>query len=330
MARHPGVRWATLLLLALLLASCAPAAPTVAPAASLITGETLALVEPATVSGPIEITGSSTVYPLTARMAEEFAAEGSPAQIDIKITGTGGGLRSFCNGDPVELINASRPISADEVTACRAIGREPVGFQVGIDALAVVVNPANSFVQALSYEQLAAIFSGRARTWAELDPSFPAEPIAIYSPGVDSGTFDYLVEAILDGDDSLIPAIPDAVLSEDDTELVRGIEENPNAIGYFGFAYYLAEGDRLRAVPIDGGSGPVAPGAASVADSSYPLARPLFVYTSPEVLRDHPAAAAFLSYYLQTVEELIGEVGYFPPPATTLTDAQQALVAALR
>lgn len=330
MARHSGVRWATLLLLALLLVGCTPAAPTVAPATSLITDEALALVEPATVSGPIEITGSSTVYPLTARMAEEFAAEGSPAQIDIKITGTGGGLRSFCNGDPVELINASRPINADEVAACRANGREPVGFQVGIDALAVVVNPANSFVQALSYGQLAAIFSGRARTWAELDPSFPAEPIAIYSPGVDSGTFDYLVEAILDGDESLIPAIPGVVLSEDDTELVRGIEENPNAIGYFGFAYYLAEGDRLRAVSIDGGSGPVAPGAASVADSSYPLARPLFVYTSPEVLGDHPAAAAFLSYYLQTVEELIGEVGYFPPSATTLTEAQQALVAALR
>lgn len=330
MKEHATWRWATLLLLALLPASCAPAAPTATPATSLITGETLALVEPATVSGPIEITGSSTVYPLTARMAEEFAAEGSPAQIDIKITGTGGGLRSFCNGDPVELINASRPISADEVAACRTNGREPVGFQVGIDALAVVVNPANSFVQALSYEQLAAIFSGRARTWAELDPSFPAEPIAIYSPGVDSGTFDYFVEAILDGDESLIPAIPGVVLSEDDTELVRGIEENPNAIGYFGFAYFQDEGDRLRALPIDGGSGPVAPGAASVADNSYPLARPLFVYTSPEVLSDHPAAAAFLSYYLQTVEELIGEVGYFSPPATTLTEAQQALVAALR
>lgn len=330
MEKHATWRWAALLIVTLLLAGCAQPAPTVNPADSLISGEGLALVEPAMVSGPIEITGSSTVYPLTARMAEEFAAEGSPAQIDIKITGTGGGLRSFCNGDPFELINASRAISDAEVAACRESGRESIGFQVGIDALAVVVNPENRFVQALSYTQLAEIFAGRARTWADLDASFPAEPIAIYSPGVDSGTFDYFVEVILDGDESVIPAIPDVVLSEDDVELVRGIEENPNAIGYFGFAYFQGEGERLRAVPIDGGSGAVAPGAASVADGSYPLARPLFVYTSREVLRDHPAAAAFLSYYLQNVAELIEEVGYFATPEETLTSAQRDLVAALR
>ncbi|RRR72965.1 MAG: PstS family phosphate ABC transporter substrate-binding protein [Candidatus Viridilinea halotolerans] len=332
MLKQATWRWAGLVLLLILLVGCGgPSAPeAVAPTPSLLGSDGLALVDPATVSGGIEITGSSTVYPLTARMAEDFAADGSSAQIDIKITGTGGGLRSFCNGDPFELINASRMINEEEISACRAQGREPVGFQVGIDALAVVVNPANRFVDALNYAQLAAIFSGQAQTWADLDPTFPAEPIAIYSPGVDSGTFDYFVEAILDGESSQLLDLPGALLSEDDLELVQGIEENANAIGYFGFAYYFAESERLRAVPIDGGSGSVVPGADSVADGSYPLARPLFLYTSPNVLRDHPAAAAFLSYYLQHVDEVIAEVGYFPVSSAVTASSQQALVQALR
>ena len=312
-----------------LLVACGAQAPATT-VESLTAGEALAPIQPATVRGAVEITGSSTVYPLTARIAEEFAAEGSPAEIDIKVTGTGGGLRSFCNGDPVDLVNASRPINEEEIAACRAVGREPIGFPVGIDALAVVVNPQNIFVQLLSLDQLAQIFSGQARSWNQVDPAFPDAPIVIYSPGVDSGTFDYFVEEILDGDEALITAIPGVVLSEDDTELVRGIEENPNAIGYFGYAYYQGEGDRLRAVPIDGGGGPVAPGANTVADASYPLARPLFVYTSTKDLEQHPAAAAFLSYYLQTVNDVIDEVGYFQPDDTTTAAAQRELVAVLR
>lgn len=282
----------------ILLAACGGQAVT---PVVLVSGEALAPVEPATVKGAIEITGSSTVYPLTARIAEEFAGEGSPMQIDIKITGTGGGIRSFCNGDPIDIVNASRPINENEIAACRAVGREPLGFPVGMDALAVVVNPQNTFVESLTFAQLGAIFSGRASTWNEVDPAFPNEPIAIFSPGVDSGTFDYFVEAVLDGDGDLLSELAGVVLSEDDTELLRGIEGNPNAIGYFGFAYYQAEGDRLRAVPIDSGSGSVAPGAITVADGTYPLARPLFIYTSQKDLDAVPGSAAFLSYYLQTV-----------------------------
>lgn len=311
-----------------LLAACgAQATP---PAVSLVSGEALAPVDPATVSGPIEITGSSTVYPLTARIAEEFHAEGSRAQIDIKVTGTGGGLRSFCNGDPVEIVNASRPINDKEIAACRAVGRDPIGFPVGVDALAVVVNPQNTFVEALTFDQLAQVFSGQARTWDQVDPAFPAEPIAIFSPGVDSGTFDFFVEEVLGGDESQILALPDAVLSEDDIELVLGIEANPYAIGYFGYAYYQAEGDRLRAVPLDRGAGAIAPGSDTVADKSYPLARPLFVYTSQRDLVANPAAAAFLSYYLQTANDVIADVGYFAPQQETVVAAQQDLVSALR
>lgn len=315
--------------LLLLLAACGQATSGTS-VTSLLAGEALAPVDPATVSGSIEITGSSTVYPLTARIVESFGLEGSPAEIDIKVTGTGGGLRSFCNGDEVDIVNASRPISAEEIAACQAVGRDTVGFQVGVDALAVVVNPQNRFVESLSFAQLASIFRGEATRWSQVDPSFPDAPIAVFSPGVDSGTFDYFVEEVLDGDGAPLAALPNAVLSEDDTELVRGIEEQPNAIGYFGYAYYQAEGDRLRAVAIDGGNGPVAPGEDSVTDGSYPLARPLFVYTSTQTLQEHPATAAFLSYYLQSVADVIGDVGYFPLPPDALGAAQRELVAALR
>jgi phosphate transport system substrate-binding protein len=312
------------------LTACGTPATEVDVKSGLVVGDTLAPVVPATVTGPIEITGSSTVYPLTARVAEEFYAEGSRAEIDIKITGTGGGLRSFCNGDLYEIVNASRPINEREIEACRAVGREPIGFLVGIDALAVVVNPENGFAQALTYAQLQQIFTGEVTSWNELDASFPAAPIAVFSPGVDSGTFDYFVEEVLDGDGAALEALPGALLSEDDTELVIGIESNPNAIGYFGFAYYQAEGDRLRAVAIDAGNGAILPGPDTVADATYPLARPLFIYTSARDLEEHPAAAAFLSYYLQIANDVILEVGYFPPSEALATEAQRTLVAALQ
>jgi phosphate binding protein len=319
-----------LVVLGLALAACGGQTAVTTPPSGLVANGLLLPIDPATVNGPIEITGSSTVYPLTARIAEEFAAEGSRAEIDIKITGSGGGIRSFCNGDPVDIVNASRPITVEEIAACRSVGREPIGFQVGVDALAVVVNPANTFVQALSYAQLEQIFTGAVSTWNQVDPSYPAEPIAVFSPGVDSGTFDYFVEVVLNDNAAALENLPGAVLSEADTELVTGIEANPNAIGYFGYAYFQAEGDLLRAVPIDGGVGAVAPGADTVADGSYPLARPLFVYTSARDLEQHPAAAAFLSYYLQVVNEVIAEIGYFPMPAPSLAAAQRSLVAALQ
>ncbi|MFQ3661017.1 MAG: phosphate ABC transporter substrate-binding protein PstS family protein [Chloroflexaceae bacterium] len=299
------------------------------PALTLLSGETLAPVDPALVSGPLEITGSSTVYPLTARIAEEFHAEGSRSQIDVKVTGTGGGFRSFCNGDSVDIVNASRPISDQELAACRAIAREPVGFQVGVDALVVVVSRQNTFVEALSFADLVQIFSGRYRTWNEVNPAFPAEPIRIYSPGVDSGTFDFFVEKVL-GDRLLLPAVPGVVLSEDDVELVRGIEKDPYAIGYFGYAYYAGDVERLRALEIDAGNGPVAPGLESVSNGTYPLTRPLFIYTDTQTLQTNVAAAAFISYYLQHVDEVIRDVGYFAVSDTIADEAKRTLVATLQ
>lgn len=321
---------ALLAVLALALAACGPQPAAPPTTTSLIAGDGLAPVTPALISGPIAITGSSTVYPLTARIVEDFAAEGSPAQIEIKITGTGGGFRSFCNGDPVDLVNASRLITAEESAACQAAGREPLGFQVGVDALAVVVSNQNAFLETITFAQLAQIFSGQVRRWNELDPTFPDAPIAIFSPGVDSGTFDYFVEEVLGGDEALIPAIPNVVLSESDTELLQGIENDPNAIGYFGYAYYQNDQERLRALAVDGGSGAIIPNAETVSQNSYPLARPLLIYVDARQLDQSPAAAAFVSYYLQTVGEVVADVGYFPIPEATISQAQRDLVAALR
>ncbi|MGQ9928304.1 MAG: PstS family phosphate ABC transporter substrate-binding protein [Chloroflexaceae bacterium] len=299
------------------------------PELALLSGDALATVNPALVTGSLEISGSSTVYPLTARIVEEFYAGGSRAQIDVRITGTVGGFRSFCSGDPIEIVNASRPITDEEIAACRAIGREPIGFQVGVDALAVVVSRQNTFVEALSLADLVQIFSGRYRTWNEVNPSFPAERIAIYSPGVDSGTFDFFVEKVL-GDKLLLPAIPGVVLSEDDVELMLGIENNPYAIGYFGYAYYIGDQESLRALAIDAGSGQVAPDLETASNGTYPLTRPLFIYTDTKTLQTNLAAAAFISYYLQNVGDVIREVGYFAVSDEFLDDARQRLVVALR
>jgi len=319
---------AAVLLLGALLSGCGAVAT--AEPRGLVAGDDLAPIDAATVDGMITVTGSSTVYPLTAEVANDFAEEGARVQIDVRRTGTGGGFRSFCNGDDVQIVNASRPITAEEQAACTAAGRVPVGFAVGMDALAVVVNSQNTWVEALTFAQLRAIFSGQARSWADVDPSYPAAPIAVYSPGVDSGTFDYFVERVFDGDDEPLQQVPGAVLSEDDVELRTGIEANPNAIGYFGYAYYQGAQGRLRAIAIDGGQGAVAPSADTVQNGSYPFARPLYIYTSEQLLHERPEVAAFVSYYLQHVDSVIEAVGYFPSAEETRLEARRALVDAVQ
>jgi phosphate transport system substrate-binding protein len=315
-----------------LLAACSGETTSVTPQAAPVSAEEgngLPVVDPAVVQGDVNITGSSTVYPLTARMAEAFALEGSRSEISVQSTGTGGGFRRFCAGENmIDIVNASRAATSEEEQLCQQDNRPLVGFRVGTDALAVVVNPQNTFVTALSKEQLAQIFSGAARTWAEVDASYPAEAIRLYSPGRDSGTFDYFVEQIFDGDENRIAA--NALLSEDDTLLAEGVAGSSYAIAYFGYAYYQENQGTLRSVPIDGGSGPVAPSEASVSDNSYPLARPLYIYSSPAILRDQPEVAAFINYYLSNVNDDIVDVGYFPASEEALNEARQNLQVAMQ
>ena len=267
----------------------------------------LPMVDPMAVTGDIVIAGSSTVYPLSERMAERFADEGYAGSISISSIGSGAGFERFCVAGETDVSNASRPIKDAEVENCRSIQREPVELRVGTDALAVVVSQENDFVANLSLEELAAVFAA-AETWADVNPDWPAEPIQRFSPGTDSGTFDYFVEEVFDKDEAPLLAASNLQLSEDDNVLVQGVLGSPYAIGYFGYAYYQENADALTVLSING----VEASAANVDNASYPLARPLFMYTTPDVLAAKPQVAAFLNFVLAYVNEEVVDVGYFP------------------
>jgi phosphate transport system substrate-binding protein len=268
-------------------------------------------------SGTINIDGSSTVYPISEAMAEEFSSPAPDVQVNVAFSGTGGGFELFCEGD-IQVSDASRPIKQDEIDNCAGNGIEDiVELQVGIDALTVMVNPANDFVTCLTVEQLHNIFKdGGASNWSEVDPSFPDESITFYYPGTDSGTFDYFVEAIIEGVDDTAAHRGDGTASEDDNLLATGIEGDENAIGYFGFAYFQEAGSALKAVEIDGGDGCVAPSFDAALDGSYaPLSRPLFIYTREEFLADAESPVlGFVNFYLETTPEIVPEVGYITLP----------------
>lgn len=287
-------------------------------------------VNPLELSGNIATAGSSTVYPLSEVMAERFTDEGFGGNITIDSVGTGGGFERFCVAGESDIANASRPINASETANCANIGRTPIEFRVGTDALAVVINPANEFLTDVTIEQLAAIFSADATNWSDVDPSWPAEPILRFSPGTDSGTFDYFVEAVMDtvyGDEGQAKLLDAAnlQLSEDDNVLVQGVEGDVNAIGYFGFAYYEENADLLSILNING----VEAGAASVDDGSYPLARPLFIYSDATILQEKPQVAGFVNFYLSFVNEEVVGAGYFPASEEALNASRQAFLDAV-
>jgi phosphate transport system substrate-binding protein len=297
-----------------------PAQPTAAPAEPVMTGKVqLPEVDALALSGSIVSAGSSTVFPLSERMAERFKDEGFSGEITIDSIGSGAGLERFCVAGETDIANSSRAIKEDEAAACTAIGRTPIEFRVGTDALAVVVSSENDFLTDASMEQLALIFS-TAETWSDVDPSFPAEPILRFSPGTDSGTFDYFVEAVMDKDEAPLLAAQNLQLSEDDNVLVQGVEGSPYAVGYFGFAYFQENADKLKAVSIDG----VAPTAETAENGTYPLARPLFIYSDPTILAQKPQVAGFINFFLTFVNEEILDVGYFPASAEALDAARQA------
>jgi len=324
-----------LLVLTMLVAACGGAStPTAAPIepteisaqptagaaepATTVEGQ-LPEVNPLTLSGNIVSAGSSTVFPLSERMAERFKDEGFGGEITIDSIGSGAGLERFCVAGETDVANASRAIKEDEVAACMAIGRTPVEFRVGTDALAVVVSSENDFLTDVTTEQLALLFS-TAETWADVDPAWPAEPILRFSPGTDSGTFDYFVEHVFDSDEAPLLAAKNLQLSEDDNVLVQGVEGSPYAVGYFGFAYFQENADKLKAVSIDS----VAPTAETAENGEYPLARPLFIYSDPGILAQKPQVAGFINFYLTFVNEEILDVGYFPASAEALDAARQA------
>lgn len=241
-------------------------------------------------------------------------------EITVQSTGTGGGFALFCSDTPEErtdINDASRPITAEEQTQCENNGITPVELRVGTDALAVVVNPENDFVDSLTFEELAQIFAGAA-TWADIRSEWPNQPIFRAIPGEDSGTLDYFAEEIFESDKD-IPLNAAEVTSEDDEQLARNVRENEYGIGFFGYAYYAEHTDTLRAIPIEG----VTPEGATVEDGTYPLARPLFIYTSEEILAEKEQVEAFVSYYLTHVNDVIEEVGYFPASEAALLGGRE-------
>jgi len=294
-----------------------------APAADAPSTSMGDMIDPSTVAGDIATAGSSTVFPLSEAVAEIFVEDGYSGNLTIDSIGSGGGYERFCVEGESDITNASRPIKDSEVESCAAIGRTPIEFRVGTDALAVVVNPENTFVTDITMEQLAAIFT--AEKWSDVDPSWPDADIERFIPGTDSGTFDYFVEEVFDEDEAPILSAENTQLSEDDNVLVQGITGSRFAVGFFGYAYYQENSDALSILNIGG----VEPSATSVEEGSYALARPLFIYSDAGVIAEKPQVGQFIQYYLENVNDIIDEVGYFPAADATIDAAMDSLMSAM-
>ncbi len=291
----------------------------------------LPAVNPGQVTGNINSGGSSTVGPLSIELASRFKQDGYAGEIKIDVIGSGAGIERFCRGE-YDIANSSRAIKAAEIENCRAIGLEPLSLRVGTDALTIVVSRDNTFVDNLTREQLANIFSGKAKTWADVNPAWPAENIQLFSPGTDSGTFDYFSEIVFadekdaEARSAIIPAVQGVQLSENDNVLVQGVEGSSNAIGYFGFAYFEENRDKLKAVTYEG----IAPNPSTVASGDYGFSRPLFIITAPSILKEKPQVVSFVNYYMTNVDKVIKGVGYFSEPPEALNAAKQAFVDATK
>ncbi len=330
------------------LTACAPSvtpttAPVIEPTATTAAAEPvateapvevdpLAAYMPDAVTGAIVSAGSSTVFPLSERMKQRFEEEGFTGEITIDSIGSGAGFERFCVNGETDIANASRAIKDSEVESCKAIGREPLEFRVGTDALAVVVSKENTFVTDVTADELAMIFSTAVK-WSDVRADWPNEDILRFIPGTDSGTFDYFVEAIvapaypdadgkpnIENGEAAILAASNLQMSEDDNVLVQGVEGSQYAIGFFGFAYYQENADKLTVLSVDG----VAPTAESAEDNSYPISRPLFIYTTAQIMQEKPQVAAFVYFYLSNVNNEILDVGYFPASDEVLQNAMDA------
>ena len=309
-------------MLALAAAGCGGDEPASAPISTspASTGSfptsTTAQAKVADLSGDINVDGSSTVFPITEAMAEEFGySTGGNVRITVGVSGTGGGFKKFCTGE-THISDASRPIKQSEVDLCAENGVQFIELPVAIDGLSVIVNPANDFVECMTVEELHTVWAPEAEgvvtKWSQVRAGWPDEEIRLYAPGVDSGTFDYFTETV-NGESQASRG--DFLPSEDDNVLVTGISGDKGALGYFGYAYYVENADRLKLLDIDGGEGCITPTDETINNGRYsPLSRPLFIYVTAEAL-NQPHVKAFVEYYLdEASRQLISETGYIPFP----------------
>jgi phosphate transport system substrate-binding protein len=263
---------------------------------------------PAALAESIAIDGSSTVFPITEAVAEEFLGANPGAEVTVGVSGTGGGFSKFCAGETV-ISGASRPIKPEEMAACMEAGIEYIEIPVAYDAITVVINPENTWATEMTTEELATIWAPEAQgtvdSWNDVNSSWPDQPLVLYGPGSDSGTFDYFTDEIV-GEEGASRG--DYVASEDDNILVIGVQGDVNALGYFGYAYYAENEDTLTAVAVDG----VAPSAATVNNGTYtPLSRPIFIYVRKDAM-ERPEVASFVEFYIDNAPTLVPEVGYVP------------------
>ncbi len=267
-------------------------------------------------SSPIQIDGSSTVYPITKEIVEKYqASTQETVDITVDFSGTGGGFKKFCQGE-IDINNASRPIQIEEMRACNQENIRYIELPIAFDAITVVVNPQNDWLDSITMEELKQIWSPTAEQkitrWNQFRDDLPQRPLNLYAPGADSGTFDYFTEAVLGKAGA---SRSDYLKSEDDEILVQGVRQDPNALGYFGLAYYERHSSDMKAVAIDSGSGPVLPSRETVEQAQYqPLARPLFIYVNAASALKNSALPKFINFYLEKAPEIIPEVGYIPLP----------------
>ncbi len=276
-------------------------------------------------SGAIVIDGSSTVEPIMSAVAEEFQKAAPGTQVSVGTSGTGGGFEKFCAGE-TDISDASRGIKDEEAAACAAAGIEYVELQVGSDGITIVTNPENDWATCLTVDQLKAMWepSSTAKSWKDIDPSFPDEALTLYGPGTDSGTFDFFTDKV-NGEEGA--SRTDYTPSEDDNVIVQGVEGDKGALGYFGIAYYEANADQLKALEVDGGSGCVAPSKDTVRDGSYaPLSRPLFFYVKKEAAM-RPEIQGLVSFIFDNAETVVDEVGYVAPTADDIQKDRDAFAA---
>ena len=310
--------WSVALLLSLVLAigalACGSeetAAPVPATSGQTTTAPVTASQPAATtakLSGTIEIDGSSTVFPVSEAVAEEFHKIHPDVRVNVGVSGTGGGFKRFTVGE-TDISDASRPIKDSEAQGAADNRIEYYPLRVALDGLSVMVSPDNDFVVCLTTEQLKMIWEpgSTVTNWSDVDPSWPSSKIALYGPDTDSGTFDYFTEEVM-GEAQL--SRPDYTASADDNVLVQGIAGGKYSLGYFGFAYYQENQDKLKLVAVDSGNGCVQPTSETIENGSYsPLSRPLFIYVSKASL-ERPEVKAFVEFYLDNAAELAQEVGY--------------------
>lgn len=295
------------------------------PAALAATAVAQESPNPKSLKGSIRIDGSSTVYPITEAVAEEFREVAPKVRVTVGLSGTGGGFKRFTVGE-IDISDASRPIKKTEIESADKGKIEFIELPIAFDGLTIVVHPKNTWAKSMTVDELRKIYlaSSAAKSWKEVNPAWPDRPVKVYSPGTDSGTFDYFKEVIAGKEGKIRP---DMSVSEDDNTLVTGVAGDENAIGFFGVAYYAENKGKLHAVAIDGGKGPVEPNHDTIENGSYaPFSRPLFIYVS-KAAAARPEVKAFVDFYLDKAPEVVEEVGYVKLPSSVYEKSRRNFAA---